>query len=49
MYKDFRQIFAESDFDGNPEKTAFAYFKPHLGNLEFQEEVSERQSVRLLD
>ena len=46
LHQDFHQIFAQSDFDGNPEETAFSYFKPHLGNLEFQDQVSEKHSVR---
>ena len=45
MYKDFHHIFSQSGFDGDPEKTAFAYFKPHLGNLDFQEELSKTGSV----
>ena len=47
VYHDFRHIFSQSDFDGDPEKTAFAFFKPHLGNIDFQEDVSEKQSVRI--
>ena len=34
-YADFREIFADSGFKGNPEKRAFTFLKRHLGNLEY--------------
>lgn len=47
IYDDFRHIFSQSEFDGDPEQIAFAYFKPYLGNLDSPEEVvSERHTVR---
>ena len=46
LHQDFHPIFSQSEFDGNPEETAFAYFKPHLGNLELQNQVSKGRSVR---
>ncbi len=46
FFQDFHQIFSQSESDHNPEETAFAYFKPHLGNLELQNQVSKGRSVR---
>ena len=37
MYRDFRDIFANSEFNDNPERIAYVYFKPHLGNLDLYE------------
>ncbi len=36
-YESFRDIFTRKDFNGNPEKEAFAFFKPFIGDLEVKE------------